>query len=225
LKRILAKCPQALKAGELTGKYIENTETISVGALADVKGLEFSLVVIVGCSKDVIPNHQIPEGEYWRDAMRLYVAMTRGRDQVVMTYAGEPSDFLIVMKEHLLWDECEVHEVPDRQDPTPEAHEPTVPKIPQRKIITPPQTGFVLSASADALLRSYFERKTYRGNTSNLGSKSMRKFNSAYERWRTPRYLNGIKVSDLFSNREYRADLAEEIEAQLHKFGYRLNWD
>jgi len=225
LKRILAKCPDTLKAGELTGTYIENTDTVSVGALTDVKGLEFSLVVIVGCSQDVIPSHQIPEGEYWRDAMRLYVAMTRGRDQVVMTYCGEPSEFLNVMREHLLWDQCQVQEVPERRGSNAEPAAIPTPILPPRKVITPDQTGLLFSTGADVILRAYFTRTAYHGSARQLGTNSIRKFNAAYARWRTPQYLNGIKVSDLFAGRELRKDLAEEIDGQLRKYGKRLNWD
>ena len=41
--------------------------------------------------------------EAWRHALRLYVAMTRGRDQVALIYSGEPSKFLEVMREDLEW--------------------------------------------------------------------------------------------------------------------------
>jgi superfamily I DNA/RNA helicase len=225
VSRILAKCPDQLKAAELTGKYIEHQDTISVGALSDVKGLEFSLVVVVDCSKAAIPNHQIPEGEHWRDAMRFYVAMTRGRDQVVMTYSGEPSEFLLVMKEHLLWDVSHVEEKPEIKVAVVEPPQITPKIATAHKISLPQSSGFVLSSGADVLLRGYFERKAYRGNSRQLGKTSMDKFNRAFDRWRTPRYLNGIMVSDLFEGREYRKDLADEIDGQLRKFGYRLRWD
>lgn len=224
VKNILAKCPKGIKAGVLTGTYIEKTDTVSVGTLSEVKGLEFSLVVIVGCSKNTIPNQQIPEGEYWRDAMRLYVAMTRGRDQVVMTYSGDPSSFLEVMRDHLLWDQCEVEAAPERME-TPASRTPTPPRMIPLRATPPAASGFTLSPGADVLLRNYFERKAYKGTARHIGSHSARVFNNAYERWRTPRHLNGIWVSALFDGREFRQDLAEEIDGQLRKFGCRLRWD
>lgn len=52
----------------------------------------------------------------------------------------------------------------------------------------------------------------------------MDKFNIAYERWRIPQNLKGIKVSDLLENRERRVDLPEEIDGRLKRFGYGLSW-
>jgi adenine-specific DNA-methyltransferase len=54
--------------------------------------VETNYCVTLGCSD-----------EAWRHALRLYVAMTRGRDQVALIYSGEPSKFLTVMKEDLEW--------------------------------------------------------------------------------------------------------------------------
>ncbi len=105
ISKIMERTPSNLKSAELTGDYVEQPDTVSIGTLADVKGLEFGPIIIVGCSNGTLPDRTIPKGEHWRDAMRLYVAMTRGRDQVVITYQGKPSMFLQAMKEHLLWQE------------------------------------------------------------------------------------------------------------------------
>lgn len=67
---------------------------VYVSALETVKGFEFSLVVVTGCGAGTIPVPALPPEEAWRDANRLYVAMTRARDELVMTHAGEPSRFL-----------------------------------------------------------------------------------------------------------------------------------
>ena len=44
--------------------------------------------------------------EQWREALRLYVAMTRGRDQVLFTYRDKPSEFLLSMKEFITWNDA-----------------------------------------------------------------------------------------------------------------------
>jgi hypothetical protein len=80
-----------------------------VGDIHDLKGFEFNIVIIIGCDHGSFPGSGVPKDERWRDALRLYVAMTRARDQVFLFYSAEPSEFLIPMKDHLLWQEAEVN--------------------------------------------------------------------------------------------------------------------
>jgi superfamily I DNA/RNA helicase len=94
-----------VKIGQISGDYVEKRDTLSIGTMSDVKGFEFSLVLIVGCGKDCLPSEGYCQKEAWREALRLYVAMTRARDEVRLFYTGEPSPFLTVMNEGLLWDE------------------------------------------------------------------------------------------------------------------------
>jgi hypothetical protein len=68
----------------------------------DLKGFEFRLILILGCNAEAFPEKGVPAGEVWRDALRLYVAMTRGRDQVYLLYSANPSEFLTVMGDTVL---------------------------------------------------------------------------------------------------------------------------
>lgn len=70
---------------------------VYLSALETIKGFEFGLIVITRCSGAVIPDLDTPVEERWREARRLYVAMTRGRDEVVFTYSGRPSEYLAGM--------------------------------------------------------------------------------------------------------------------------------
>ena len=74
--------------------------------MTDIKGFEFSQVIIVGCGEGLLPMKGRAKEEQWRDALRLYVAMTRARDEVRLLYSHEPSRFLIDMKDGLDWIEC-----------------------------------------------------------------------------------------------------------------------
>jgi len=103
VSKILDARPADLLADRISGDYEKKVEHVVVGTISDVKGFEFSLVIIVGCSDNMLPNRNIPAGEAWRDALRLYVAMTRGRDEVNLLYEGEPSQFLVAMKTFLTW--------------------------------------------------------------------------------------------------------------------------
>jgi superfamily I DNA/RNA helicase len=105
VKRILESKPAdfPVQVDSLTGDYTRNRDTMTVGSVADVKGFEFSMVIVVGCGEKLLPPTDGCPEEAWRHALRLYVAMTRGRDQVALTYAGRPSKFLEVMREDLEW--------------------------------------------------------------------------------------------------------------------------
>jgi hypothetical protein len=70
-----------------------------VGTISDLKGFEFRLVLILGCDASDFPDQGTPLEEAWRDALRLYVAMTRGRDQVFLLHSQQPSSFITVMGE------------------------------------------------------------------------------------------------------------------------------
>lgn len=105
IKQILENKPPdfPVQVDTLTGDYTRNRDTMTVGSVADVKGFEFSMIIVVGCGSRLLPPTDGCAEEAWRHALRLYVAMTRGRDQVALTYTGTPSRFLEVMREDLEW--------------------------------------------------------------------------------------------------------------------------
>jgi superfamily I DNA/RNA helicase len=102
---LIAECPKdfPIEIERLSGDYTRHQDTMSVASMSDVKGFEFSMVIIVGCGAKTLPNPGRPREEVWRDALRLYVAMTRARDSVQLCYSGEPSPFLTDMNEHIEW--------------------------------------------------------------------------------------------------------------------------
>ncbi|MDP2603197.1 MAG: 3'-5' exonuclease [Deltaproteobacteria bacterium] len=92
-----------LKTSPLGWNSAVQQRAVFLSALETVKGFEFSLVILSECNANVIPNPALPNEEHWRDARRLYVAMTRARDELVMTHTGEPSRFLQGCRETLQW--------------------------------------------------------------------------------------------------------------------------
>lgn len=225
--KILAERPASIEAEKLSGDHILNRDRMVVGTLSDVKGFEFSLIVIVGCETGILPDPGIPREERWRDALRLYVAMTRGRDQVVMIYASQPSEFLERMREFIGWNESKmVFEgqrvrdlvVPVRQLP-PRLH----PQVTiQRNILRTRLTSKSLSTDARFYLLTYFERRVF-----SLWSERQQRtpLQSAFERWLTPQNLDGLKVSALFEQTTMRRDLAQEIDEKLKPYRCALVWD
>jgi superfamily I DNA/RNA helicase len=76
---------------------------IALGTMHRAKGLEFKAVAIVGCDLRLLPLRSVLDT--FTDAVErglfveqernlLYVALTRAREQVFVSYAASPSDFL-----------------------------------------------------------------------------------------------------------------------------------
>ena len=62
--------------------------------LAQTKGFEFDVMVVVNVSDGVMPNPNVPEMEQAKDLAQLYVAMTRAKTQLVVSYHDEPSSLV-----------------------------------------------------------------------------------------------------------------------------------
>ena len=76
---------------------------IRLATMHRVKGLEFEHVVVAGVNENIVPlakamsadnPHEQAEGEK-RERSLLYVAVTRAKQTVLITYVGEPSIFLL----------------------------------------------------------------------------------------------------------------------------------
>ena len=100
---IIKQAPQELKAEALSGDHIRKKDTVVVGSIQSVKGFEFSMVVVIGCTDRNFPPARTHRDELWRHAFRLYVAMTRARDQVYLLFDKTPSRFLELMRGELTW--------------------------------------------------------------------------------------------------------------------------
>jgi UvrD-like helicase family protein len=71
-------------------------------------------VVIVNCSEGVLPNESKPEKERFRDLARFYVAMTRAKNQLVISYTEEMSTLLEKSRDDFLledWSEYNTKEI------------------------------------------------------------------------------------------------------------------
>lgn len=65
------------------------------------KGFEFDTVVILDLSRNSFPAEGAQPNYLWKEAAKLYVALTRARDELLMLYTGQPSDFLDVMRDDI----------------------------------------------------------------------------------------------------------------------------
>ena len=69
--------------------------------LEHTKGFEFDLMCVVNVREGIIPEPAKPELEQSRDLAKLYVAMTRAKLQLVLSYSGEPSIYVKKTSEFL----------------------------------------------------------------------------------------------------------------------------
>jgi len=99
--QLLAAKPENLSADVLTGDYLLEPDHVVVSDIVSVKGFEFSLIIICGLDEGTYPPPGAPTAEHWREALRLYVAITRGRDEVRFLYRERPSSFLLAMADHV----------------------------------------------------------------------------------------------------------------------------
>ncbi len=70
----------------LDGEVRIGAHDVFISDLEQTKGLEFDLMVIVNCNRNAIPNPQLPYEERFKDASKLYVAMTRAKKELILSY-------------------------------------------------------------------------------------------------------------------------------------------
>ena len=85
---------------------------IYLSDLEHTKGFEFDTIIITNCNADVIPDILKPEKEQFRDLARFYVAMTRAKSQLIVSYSIKQSPLLANAEKYFLQDDWSYH-VPD----------------------------------------------------------------------------------------------------------------
>ena len=87
----------------LSDRDTSSTGEVQLGTMHRAKGLEFKAVLVLGCSDKEIPSPvatcgtddpQDREAAEARERRLLYVAMTRARDELTVSWTGKPSRFL-----------------------------------------------------------------------------------------------------------------------------------
>jgi hypothetical protein len=90
-----------------TGDFLDAPCLLS--DLEQTKGYEFDAMVIVNCAAGTLPPTHAPAEEAFRHGCRLYVAMTRARRHLYLSYSGQVSPWLEKAKEALAfdsWSDC-----------------------------------------------------------------------------------------------------------------------
>ena len=234
VREILRFKPTDVRAEELTGDYIRNPEVMVVSTLNDVKGFEFNMVLVVGCNEGDCPAAGVPQDEVWRDALRLYVAMTRARDQVFLIYESSPSPFLESMRGDMRWDWEEV-----RKD-----YEPTqgtknsaggLSETAKRRIsellAQPPESDGNckrwFSDNSLGVLRFFFRtqvrREAGKVDSRGLSGRMLNEMTKAqekeFEEWLTPQNMARLRASQFYRLRNVGRKRLQSLESDLRAKG------
>ena len=219
VNNILAQQPEIVEADLLSGNCILRPERMVVGTIHDLKGFEFRLVVIIGCDREVLPAPGVAREEVWRDALRLYVAMTRARDQVYLVYEKSPSEFVTVMGETVVQRQAPIirdYKVKQRPTLTPD-HRIAIPA----PVATPAPVQAVQADWGEncetwftdkelEVLKRYFARHVYRDNLT-------------FHEWCKPRILDSLRPELFYSLRHCDRRDVQQLLAKLRHKGLKLS--
>ena len=106
-RREAENLPRALGDRDVSVAYVGRdstapADTPAVMTMHRSKGMEFAKVILVGVGEKSLPRTYLLDGVaeedradvLQRERSLLYVAATRARDELVVMYAGEPSELL-----------------------------------------------------------------------------------------------------------------------------------
>jgi superfamily I DNA/RNA helicase len=94
----------------LDGTYDPSSDSVVFCDLEQTKGYEFDTVIILNCVANVLPSPNAPEEEIFRDACKLYVAMTRAQRELILSFHNEASRWVQSVGDNIatsLWAEVE----------------------------------------------------------------------------------------------------------------------
>jgi len=213
VENILQERPSALSACPLSGDCILHPEKVVVGTINDLKGFEFRLILIIGCDAKSFPEQGVPHDEVWRDALKLYVAMTRGRDQVYLLHGDTPSEFVTVFEDTVI----------SRDEPSCKPYE-TAPQI--AASTAPIQKGQDATAKVRTRGQVYLDENCEKWFVGEETEALKRYFaihvyrdNLTFHDWMTPRNLQRLNHRALFNLKRVRGNTAHAIINKLRQNG------
>jgi superfamily I DNA/RNA helicase len=78
----------------LDGTYDPVSDQLVFCDLEQTKGYEFDTLIIVQCMDGVLPPHDAPEEEAFRASCKLYVAMTRAKRELILSFHNAASRWI-----------------------------------------------------------------------------------------------------------------------------------
>lgn len=78
----------------LDGSATLDDDAIFISDLENTKGFEFDTVIITNCSDTCFPPRYSSEDDKIKNISRLYVAMTRAKHELIISFSGRASDYV-----------------------------------------------------------------------------------------------------------------------------------
>jgi hypothetical protein len=94
----------------LDGTYNPNSDHLVFSDLEQTKGYEFDTLIIVNCGEGVLPAKDALPEESFRDTCKLYVAMTRAKHELILSFHGVASPWIRAVSDTIstdLWSSYE----------------------------------------------------------------------------------------------------------------------
>ncbi len=94
----------------LDGGYDPSSDRLVFCDLEQTKGYEFDTLVILNCRNGVLPPHDVPAEEAYRASCKLYVAMTRAKRELILSFHEEASPWITEVRGTIgtaLWSDVE----------------------------------------------------------------------------------------------------------------------
>lgn len=211
VEMILQDRPKDSLACPLSGDCILHPEQVVVGTINDLKGFEFRLILIIGCDAKAFPEEGVPHDEVWRDALRLYVAMTRGRDQVYLLHGETPSEFVSVFDDTVIIREEPCSKPYERMPkarlklaPTQSVHEAASTPRSDHKWVWDENCEKWFDTEETEALKRYFAIHIYRDNLT-------------FHDWITPNNLRRLNQRALHNLKRVRESVAQGIVKKLRQ--------
>ncbi len=226
-QELLWHAPPEVSAEILSGDYIKKPDTMVVSTLHDLKGFEFNLVIIVGCEQGSFPARGVHQDEVWRDALRLYVAMTRARDQVYLVYQAHPSPFVGDMQsdvqhreEGLVTD----YQTKGEVEAAPQARAAKTAKPPKSAVARSENWQHWLTQPSLGLLRTYYRtrvqaRQDYQGLSGRVLNDRLEHQEQDFLNWLTTENLSRLRARDVFRFRNVGRKHVEQLAKELRAHG------
>lgn len=156
----------------LSAKIDVRDHQIFISDLEQTKGFEFDTVVIINCTSTIIPHPMLPIEESFRDLSRLYVAMTRAKTQLLISYHGNPSKFIEVARDTFTEGDFSEHveniiidDVNFPHSAIPELKNPEVLKYSGKSFLKSPDAVGLSRSVQDAILKSVTGKNLISGSS------------------------------------------------------------
>jgi len=94
----------------LDGETNVDKSQIFISDLEQTKGFEFDVVCILNCNRDIVPKSTLPKGEWYREISKFYVAMTRAKLSLIISYSSHISVILDNCRQYFVEAEWKEHE-------------------------------------------------------------------------------------------------------------------